>query len=105
VIAGTTIDNIFTVDSNRTVPKDSNEVNVTTDQRGIAVAPVKTLRATDQNSNGDKDQAQVCIDVDCASSQTSDGGDTHSMWTLMTLMFFTGIIGLYYMRREENRYE
>ena len=58
-----------------------------------------------EDSNGDKSQAQVCIDVDCASSQTSDGGDAHTLMTLMILMFFTGIIGLYYIRREENRYE
>lgn len=49
VFAGTVINNIFTADSNRTVPTDSNEVNVTTDQRGIVIAPVKSLTATDQS--------------------------------------------------------
>ncbi len=48
VDANTTIENIFTVDSNRTVPTPSNEVNVTTDQRGVAVDPVKMLIKTDQ---------------------------------------------------------
>ncbi|RLA64275.1 MAG: hypothetical protein DRQ78_06205, partial [Epsilonproteobacteria bacterium] len=46
---GTVIDNIFTVDSNRTIPVDSNEVNVTTDQRGIVIEPIKRLTATDQS--------------------------------------------------------
>jgi len=58
-----------------------------------------------EDSNGDKSQANVCIDVDCASSQTSDGGDAYSMWTMLTLMFFTAMIALYYVRKEENRRE
>jgi uncharacterized repeat protein (TIGR01451 family) len=57
-----------------------------------------------EDSNGDKSQASVCIDVDCASSQTSDGGDAYSMWTMLTLMFLTAMIGLYYVRKEEQKY-
>jgi len=46
---GTVIDNNFTVDSNRTIPATSNEVNVTTDQRGIAGIPLKQITGSDQN--------------------------------------------------------
>lgn len=54
-----------------------------------------------EDSNGDRDRAQVCIDVDCASTQTSDGGDTLNMASMLFMLFFTGLIGLYYVRREE----
>jgi UPF0716 family protein affecting phage T7 exclusion len=31
----------------------------------------------------------------------SDNGDTLGNWSLFILMFLTGIIGLYYVRKEE----
>ncbi|MCK5787971.1 MAG: isopeptide-forming domain-containing fimbrial protein, partial [Chlamydiia bacterium] len=52
VIGGTVINNIFTVDSNRTVPTDSNEVNETVEERVAGIIPPfrgKEITATDQN--------------------------------------------------------
>jgi len=48
VAAGTVIDNYFTVDSNNTEPADSNEVNITTEERGRALLPRKEITDTDQ---------------------------------------------------------
>jgi uncharacterized repeat protein (TIGR01451 family) len=58
-----------------------------------------------EDANGDKDRAQVCIDVACASSQRSDGGDSYTLWSILAFMFFTGLIGFYYIGREENKKE
>jgi len=55
-----------------------------------------------EDSNGDTDQARVCIDVDCASSQTSDGGDALGTMSMLLMLFLTGMVGLYYVRREEE---
>ena len=56
-----------------------------------------------EDSNGDTNQAQVCIDVDCASSQTSDDGDAGSTMSLLLMFMLTIVIGLYYVRDEETR--
>jgi len=58
-----------------------------------------------EDSNGDKSQAQVCIDVDCASTQKSDSGDAFNTKTMLLMLMFTAMIGLYFARREEKEYE
>ena len=55
-----------------------------------------------EDSNGDKDQAKVCIDVQCASSQTSDGGSAFGFYSGMLMILFSTLIGLYFVRREEK---
>jgi len=55
-----------------------------------------------EDSNGDKSQANVCIDVECASSQHSDGGDSYTIWSIFALLFLTGLIGIYSIKREEK---
>ena len=54
-----------------------------------------------EDSNGDKDQAKVCVDVQCASSQTSDGGDALGNAGMFLMMLFTAMTGLYFIRKEE----
>jgi len=56
-----------------------------------------------EDSNGDRDRAQVCIDVDCASTQTSDGGDAMDMQSMLLMLLFTAMAGFYYIRKEEDR--
>jgi uncharacterized repeat protein (TIGR01451 family) len=57
------------------------------------------------DSNGDTSQAEVCIDVDCASSQTSDSGDALGTLSMFFMMILTGITGLYFVRKEEEEGE
>ncbi len=46
--------------------------------------------------------ATVTINVDCASSQTSDGGDTLGWIGILIMMFMTMMTGLYFVRKEEK---
>jgi len=46
--------------------------------------------------------ATVTIDVDCASSQTSDGGDTLGSMGILIMMLMTMLTGLYFVRQEEK---
>jgi len=55
-----------------------------------------------EDLNGDKSEASVCITVDCASSQTSDGGDALSLWSMLMLITLTGMMASYFMRKEEE---
>lgn len=57
------------------------------------------------NSDGIVSEATVTLDVQCASSQTSDGANTLNNGTLILMMMFTMIIGLYAIRREEEKGE
>jgi hypothetical protein len=57
-----------------------------------------------EDSNGDKSQANGCIDVYCSSSQTSDGGDALGNAGMLLMLLFTAMTGLYFIRREEKRY-
>jgi uncharacterized repeat protein (TIGR01451 family)/fimbrial isopeptide formation D2 family protein len=56
-----------------------------------------------EDLNGDKSQARVCIEVECASSQTSDGGDAHTLWSLLLLFLFSSMIAAYFIRVEGRR--
>jgi len=56
-----------------------------------------------EDINGDKDQAKVCIEVACASSQPSDSGDAGSVLSMLLMFILTTAIGLYYIRDEKAR--
>ena len=46
--------------------------------------------------------ATVTINVDCASTQTSDGGDALGWIGILIMMFMTMMTGLYFVRKEEK---
>jgi len=50
---------------------------------------------------GQQDSAKVDVNVDCASTQTSDGGDTLGTIGMLMMIFITIMTGLYFTRREE----
>lgn len=54
------------------------------------------------DKNGNTSEATVLLDVQCASTQTSDG-DTHNGITLFILMIFTMMIGRYMIRKEDEK--
>lgn len=56
-----------------------------------------------EDINGDKDQAKVCINVACASSQPSDSGDAGNVLSMLLMFILTTAIGLYYIRDEKAR--
>ena len=47
------------------------------------------------------DTATVTLDIDCSSTQRSDSGDALGKISIILMMMITGLIGLYYIRREE----
>lgn len=55
------------------------------------------------DANGNTSEATVTLDVQCASSQTSDGGDTLNNGTLLLMMVLTMMIGLYAIRQEDEK--
>jgi len=58
-----------------------------------------------EDANGDKSQTDVCIDVDCASSQVSDGGDIFGIINMLIMILLSVIIGLYFVKRENHKGE
>jgi len=54
------------------------------------------------DTQGNTTNATVILDVQCASTQTSDG-DTHNNITLFMMMILTMLIGIYMIRREEEK--
>ncbi len=61
-----------------------------------------TFKYSITDANGNTSEARVKLDVQCASSQTSDG-DAYSNGMLFVMMFLTMLIGLYAIRREEAK--
>jgi CshA-type fibril repeat protein len=55
-----------------------------------------------RDANGTTSEATVRLDVQCASSQTSDGGNASSKGMLFVMMLLTMMIGLYTIGREED---
>jgi hypothetical protein len=53
------------------------------------------------DADGDESIATVRLSINCASTQTSDGGDTLGMLGMLMMMFMSMMIGLYFVRREE----
>jgi len=54
------------------------------------------------DKNGNISEATAHLDIQCASTQTSDG-DTHNNLTLFIMMLLTMLIGVYMLRREEEK--
>lgn len=44
---------------------------------------------------------RVIMDAQCVHFQRSDSGDTLDNISIIAMMMFMGIVGLYYVRREE----
>jgi len=61
-----------------------------------------SFRYSITDANGNTSEAIVELDVQCASSQTSDGGDALGNGMLFIMMLLTMSIGLYAIRREET---
>jgi len=53
------------------------------------------------DAQGNTSTATVTLNVNCASSQRSDGGDALGMFSIMLMMFLTLMSGLYFARKEE----
>jgi CshA-type fibril repeat protein len=53
------------------------------------------------DANGDQAIATVRLSINCASTQTSDGGDTLGILGMLMMMFMTMMTGLYFVRRDE----
>ena len=54
------------------------------------------------DASGDTSVATVTLDVNCASTQTSDSGDTLGTISMLMMIFMTIMTGLYLARREEK---
>ena len=57
------------------------------------------------DASGLTSTANVRLYVECGSTQTSDGGDALGLVSMLMMMFLTATIGLYVIRREEERGE
>jgi len=62
-----------------------------------------SFKYTITDAFGNVSEATVTLDVQCTSSQVSDGGDTLNVKAFLVIMFFTAMIGLYAIKREEER--
>lgn len=60
---------------------------------------------TIEDAQGNTATATVTLNVVCASSQTSDGGDALGLVSMLLLAIMTAMSGLYFIRREEERGE
>ena len=49
--------------------------------------------------------ANVTLNIDCATSQSSDGGDALNVVSMFLFAIMTAMIGLYFVRKEEERGE
>jgi CshA-type fibril repeat protein len=54
------------------------------------------------DASGNISEATVALDIQCASSQVSDGGDTLNIKAFLAMVILTMMIGLYAIRREEK---
>jgi hypothetical protein len=99
----------FTQGSNGTVsvddagtPKDlSDDVLIYTPEANICDT-TDSFQYTVTDCKGNSSTATVTLDIDCASTQTSDGTAMNSI-AMMLMMMLTGFIGLLYVRREEKQ--
>lgn len=80
-----------------------------TDDRFIYTPEANVANVTDTfeylitDANGDTSTATVTLKVDCTSTQRSDSGDTLGIRGMFMMLFMTGMIGLYFIRREEKK--
>jgi hypothetical protein len=61
-----------------------------------------TFNYTITDNKGKTSEANVKLDIQCASSQTSDGANTLNNVTLLLMMILTMLIGLYTIREERG---
>jgi len=54
------------------------------------------------DAQGNTSTARVTVNVNCASSQSSDGGDALDLVSMLLLAIMTAMTGLYFVRREEE---
>ncbi|HFQ62219.1 MAG TPA: hypothetical protein ENK39_07990, partial [Epsilonproteobacteria bacterium] len=54
------------------------------------------------DANGDTSTATVTLDINCASTQTSDSGDALGIISMLMMIFMTIMTGLYLVRKEEK---
>ena len=54
------------------------------------------------DANGDVSTATVTLNINCASTQTSDSGDTLGIISILMMLLMTIMTGLYFTRREER---
>jgi hypothetical protein len=64
-----------------------------------------TFRYKIVDAKGNIDEAVVTLNVDCASSQTSDSGSALGKASAALMMLLTMIMGLYFVRKEEEKGE
>ncbi|WP_169745657.1 beta strand repeat-containing protein [Sulfurovum lithotrophicum] len=64
-----------------------------------------TFTYTITDAEGHTSTAIVTVDIDCTSSQSSDGGDALGSLGMLMMMFMTLLSGFYFVRREERRGE
>jgi CshA-type fibril repeat protein len=61
-----------------------------------------TFTYTITDANGDTSTATVTLDINCASTQTSDSGESLGIISMLMMIFMTIMTGLYLIRKEEN---
>ncbi|HFQ62503.1 MAG TPA: hypothetical protein ENK39_09440, partial [Epsilonproteobacteria bacterium] len=64
-----------------------------------------TFRYAITDVNGQTADAIVNLNIQCGSSQTSDGGDAMGSMSMLMMMCLTLISGLYFVRKEDERGE
>jgi CshA-type fibril repeat protein len=55
------------------------------------------------DAQGQTSTAKVSVNVQCTSSQSSDGGDAFNSVSVILMMFMTLLSGLYFVRKEEEK--
>jgi len=58
-----------------------------------------TFRYSITDKNGQTADALVSLDVQCGSSQTSDGGDTMGTFSIFMMMFFILLSGIFFCKK------
>jgi len=86
---------------------DGGTVNDPTDDIFIFV-PIPNVPVTQDSftykimdADGDESIATVRLSIDCASTQTSDGGDALGILGMLVMMFMSMMTGLYFGRRKK----
>lgn len=64
---------------------------------------IDTFRYIMEDSAGNTSEANVIVTVDCASSQRSDSASSLNIMGMLCMIFTMGIVGLYYLRKEEEK--
>jgi len=83
------------------IGSDGRPVIIYTPDPDINYVP-DSFRYSITDINGQVSEATVKLDVQCVTSQESDGGDTYGMISILIMMFMTIMTGFYLVRREES---